>query len=111
MKPSDEAKIGMAGIQSRQRIDFDKMRPPLPVAAHIDPAAIPAEMKDVLSGEKARTYGVVPLSRGNNVVTVAISDPMNYDTLDSLRYLLKCNVDAVVARRQEIAAALDKRGR
>jgi general secretion pathway protein E/type IV pilus assembly protein PilB len=75
---------------------------------HIDPAAIPPDMRDVIEADKARNYGAVPLSRGNNVVTVAISDPMNYDTLDSLRYLLKCNVDAVVARRQEIAAALDK---
>jgi len=75
---------------------------------HIDPAAIAPEMKDVLSADKARKYGAVPLAKNGNVVTVAISDPMNYDTLDSLRYVLKCNVDAVVARKQEIADALDK---
>ena len=75
---------------------------------HIDPASIAPEMKDVLDAEKARKYGAVPLARSGNVVTVAISDPMNYDTLDSLRYALKCNVDAVVARKQEINDALDK---
>ncbi len=75
---------------------------------HIDPAAIAPEMKDVLSADKARKYGAVPLAKNGNVVTVAISDPMNYDTIDSLRYVLKCNVDAVVARKQEIADALDK---
>ena len=75
---------------------------------HIDPGSIAPEMKDVLDGEKARKYGAVPLARSGNVVTVAISDPMNYDTLDSLRYVLKCNVDAVVARKQEINDALDK---
>ncbi|MFZ4395990.1 MAG: GspE/PulE family protein [Kiritimatiellia bacterium] len=75
---------------------------------HIDPSCIAPEMKDVLDAEKARKYGAIPLARAGNVVTVAISDPMNYDTLDSLRYLLKCNVDAVVARKQEIADALDK---
>jgi len=75
---------------------------------HIDPNSIAPEMKDVIDGEKARKYGAVPLARSGNVVTVAISDPMNYDTLDSLRYALKCNVDAVVARKQEINDALDK---
>jgi len=75
---------------------------------HIDAATIPADMRDALDADMARKYGVVPLSRGANTVTVAISDPMNYDTLDSLRYVLKCNVDAVVARRQEIIDALDK---
>jgi len=75
---------------------------------HIDAAAIPAAMHETLEADVARKYGVIPLSRGANTITVAISDPMNYDTLDSLRYLLKCNVDAVVARRQEIVDALDK---
>jgi type IV pilus assembly protein PilB len=74
---------------------------------HIDPTAIAPEVKDILDVEKARKYGVVPLSRSGNVVTVAISDPMNYDTLDSLHHLLKCNVDAVVARKQEIADTLN----
>jgi general secretion pathway protein E/type IV pilus assembly protein PilB len=75
---------------------------------HIDPAGIAAEMREVLDADKARKYGAVPLAKSGNVVTVAISDPMNYDTLDSLRYVLKCNVDAVVARKQEINEALDK---
>jgi general secretion pathway protein E/type IV pilus assembly protein PilB len=75
---------------------------------HIDPGSIAPEMKNVLDAEKARKYGAVPLAKSGNVVTVAIGDPMNYDTLDSLRYVLKCNVDAVVARKQEIADALDK---
>jgi general secretion pathway protein E/type IV pilus assembly protein PilB len=73
----------------------------------VDPAAVAPEVKDILDAEKARKYGVVPLSRSGNVVTVAISDPMNYDTLDSLHHLLKCQVDAVVARKQEIADALN----
>ena len=75
---------------------------------HIDPGSIAPGMKDVLDAEKARKYGAVPLAQNGNVVTIAISDPMNYDTLDSLRYVLKCNVDAVVARKQEISDALDK---
>jgi general secretion pathway protein E/type IV pilus assembly protein PilB len=74
---------------------------------HIDPNAIAPEVKDILDAEQARKYGVVPLSRSGNVVTVAISDPLNYDTLDSLRYLLKCSVDAVVAPKQEIADTLN----
>ena len=41
-------------------------------------------------------------------MTVALSDPMGYDTVDSLRYVLKKNVDAVIAPKAEVRAAVDK---
>jgi type IV pilus assembly protein PilB len=47
--------------------------------------------------EVARRYKVVPVYKNENTLTVALSDPLDVDTLDSLRYLLKCNVEGVVA--------------
>ena len=37
---------------------------------------------------------------------MALSDPLDVDTLDSLRYILKCNVEGVVAPAEEIEIAL-----
>ena len=54
----------------------------------------------------ARRYKVVPVYKHDTTLTVAISDPMDVDTVDSLRYILKINVEPVVATLPEIDAAL-----
>jgi len=69
---------------------------------------IQAEVRDILTVDIARRYKVVPLYRHEDTLTVALIDPLNFDTLDSLRYLLKCNVEGVVAPRGEVQAALDR---
>ena len=75
---------------------------------HVNADAIDPAVKDVIPRDVARKYGVVPVYAADNSVTVALSDPMGYDTVDSLRYVLKRNVDAVVAPRSEVKAAVDK---
>ncbi len=75
---------------------------------HVNADAIDASVKDVIPREVARKYGVVPVYASEHSVTVALSDPMGYDTVDSLRYVLKVNVEAVVAPRAEVRAAVDK---
>ncbi len=69
----------------------------------IPPEAIAAVPVDV-----ARKYKIVPVSKHDNVLTVAIGDPLEVDTLDSLRYILKIDVEGVVAPPAEIAVALDR---
>ncbi len=55
----------------------------------------------------ARRYKVIPVSNSDGVLMVALSDPLNIEVLDSLRYILKRNVEGVVASEEEIATALD----
>jgi len=66
------------------------------------------EVRGMISVETARRYNVVPVYRTDDALTVALSDPLDVDTLDSLRYLLKVNVEGVVARRAEVKAVLDR---
>jgi general secretion pathway protein E/type IV pilus assembly protein PilB len=75
---------------------------------HVNADGIDPAVKEVIPSDVARKYGVVPVYRTEDSVTVALSDPMGYDTVDSLRYVLKMNVDAVVAPRAEVKAAVDK---
>ena len=65
------------------------------------------QLAKTMSAEDARKYGVVPLLMNDGTLTVAMTDPLNYDALDRLRFVLKCNVEGVVARREDIAKALD----
>ena len=73
----------------------------------IDASQLDTELAKVISAEDARKYGVVPLMRDGDTLTVAVQDPLDYDSLDRLRYLLKCNVEGVVATRGDIARAME----
>lgn len=68
---------------------------------------IPREVIQQVPAAIARRYKIIPVSDSENALTVAISDPVNIEVLDSLRYILKRNVEGVVASSEEIAAALD----
>ena len=67
---------------------------------------IPREVLDMVPGDVAQRYKVVPVFKNENVLTVAIGDPLDVDTLDGLRYVLKCNVEGVVAPPEEIEKAI-----
>ena len=67
---------------------------------------VPDEVIAMVPRHVARRYKVVPVYKHDSTLTVAISDPMDVDTVDSLRYILKINVEPVVATLPEIEAAL-----
>jgi len=67
---------------------------------------IEREVLDMVPGDVAQRYKVVPVFKHENVLTVAIGDPLDVDTLDGLRYVLKCNVEGVVAPPEEIEKAI-----
>ena len=75
----------------------------------IDPAAIDAEVAKEISPEIARKYGVAPVMKDADSVTVVLSDPMGYDAIDSLRYVLQGkDVQAVLAPAEEVKAVMEK---
>jgi len=56
----------------------------------------------------AKKYRVVPLFKNENKVVVAIADPSDLDTVDSLTHLLGGEVELRVASEADIEAALTK---
>ncbi len=56
----------------------------------------------------AKKYNVVPVSRHDNAVTVALADPSDLETLDSLRMLLNLDVEPRVAAPDDIESAIGK---
>ncbi len=69
---------------------------------------VPPEAIAAVPVDTARKYRVVPISKHDNTLTVAIGDPLDVDTLDSLRYVLKCDVEGVVALPSEIKVAQER---
>ena len=56
----------------------------------------------------ARKYRVVPVFKHDNSITVALADPSDLDTIDSLTHLLRAEIDLRVASEADIEAALSK---
>jgi general secretion pathway protein E/type IV pilus assembly protein PilB len=56
----------------------------------------------------AKKYSVVPIYRNDGGVTVAMADPSDLDTLDSLRHSLNMEVDPRVASPDDIEEAIGK---
>ncbi len=76
---------------------------------HVNADAINPEITKEIPAEIAKKYGVVPVVSDAESITVALSDPMAYDAIDSLRYVLHGrDVEAVISPRAEVAAAMAK---
>ena len=56
----------------------------------------------------AKRYRVVPVYRHGNHLAVALSDPSDLNTIDSLQHILRAELDVKVASDDEIDAALKK---
>jgi len=56
----------------------------------------------------ARKYRVVPVFKHDNSLTVAIADPSDLDTIDSLTHLLHAEISLQVASDPDIETALSK---
>src|ERR1051325_3116772 len=56
----------------------------------------------------AKRYRVVPVHRHGNNLGIALSDPSDLDTIDTLHHLLKAELELKVASEAEIEAALNK---
>jgi len=76
----------------------------------IDLATVDVE-KDVLSlipHSVARRYKVVPLEKKDDTLVVAISDPLNLHSIDSLRMLLKMHIEPVIADADDIQKSIER---
>src|ERR1017187_2430339 len=69
---------------------------------------VPDEVLALVPKHVARRYKVVPVYKHDNTITVAISDPLDVDTVDSLRDSLRMNVEPVVAAKNDIEASITR---
>lgn len=67
---------------------------------------IEQEVIDQIPREIAVRYKIIPVYQNESTLAVALGDPLDVETLDSLRYILKRNIEGVVAPVKEIEVAL-----
>jgi general secretion pathway protein E len=80
----------------------------LPFQAHVDEHAIDSKLLGKVPINYAKKNGVLPLHGDGHSVTVAISDPSNYEPLDDLRVLFGMPVHPVVVPAQVLNDAINR---
>ncbi len=69
---------------------------------------IPEEIIQEVPPEVALQYNILPVMKHNDILTIAMSNPAAIDTLDTLRYLLKCDIDAVISPEEQLERLIAK---
>ncbi|MCY2964383.1 MAG: type II/IV secretion system protein, partial [Planctomycetota bacterium] len=68
---------------------------------------IPASVVQLVPESVARENIVLPISLDDaNVLTVAMHDPMKFEVLDKLRFIINREIKVVVAQKEEILQAV-----
>jgi len=74
----------------------------------LESVTIPETVIRLLPRTIARKHEVVPVSKSDNTVTVVMANPLDYDTVDNLRFILNAEVDVALASRGAVRQALDR---
>jgi len=69
---------------------------------------IPPDVIAQIRPEDARRYKVIPVGFGENGLLLAVSDPLDIDTIDSLSFLLQREIELVCSSPEKIKEALIK---
>jgi general secretion pathway protein E/type IV pilus assembly protein PilB len=75
---------------------------------HLANQKIDEDVIAIIPRDVAKKYRVIPLFKTEGKVAVAIADPSDLNTLDSLHHLLNADIELRVASEPDIEAALTK---
>ncbi len=79
----------------------------VPLLEGLDGLGVPAAFTERVPVDFARRHGVVAVSNGNGVMSVATSSPLDFRPLDDVAKVLGAEVRPALAPREEILALLD----
>lgn len=75
---------------------------------NLDSIEILPEIIQKVPKPMAGIYRVIPVSFKDDVLTIAMADPMNIQVLDDLRLMLHCEVKGAVSNEDQIQRAIEK---
>jgi len=69
---------------------------------------IDPEITKAIPKKVAFQYKIMPISKVGDILTVAMSDPLNIFAIDDIKLLTGCNINTVITSPEEMADALTK---
>jgi type IV pilus assembly protein PilB len=70
--------------------------------------SVPPSVVELVPESVARENIAMPLSESEGKLTVIVSDPMDYDTFDKLRFILNRQIEIALAPREAILDAINR---
>lgn len=75
---------------------------------NLDEAEIPPSVIGLVPESVARENVVIPYALEDDRLTVVISDPLKYEVLDKLRFIMNREIDVAMAARESIQTAINR---
>ncbi len=75
---------------------------------NLEELEIAKEIVDKIPASMARSYKIIPVKFDNNVLTVAMFNPLNINILDDLRFTLGCAIKGALSDEASLNKAVDK---
>jgi len=69
---------------------------------------IDSSLTELIPDRIARQYSVIPISKIGNVLTLAMSDPLNIFAIDEIKLLTKYQIEPIIATEDDIKEAINK---
>ncbi|NQU24384.1 MAG: Flp pilus assembly complex ATPase component TadA [Candidatus Nealsonbacteria bacterium] len=69
---------------------------------------IPPSVVELVPESVARENAVLPLSESDGELIVIVSDPLDFETIEKLRFILNCQIEIALAPRESILEAINR---
>lgn len=90
--------------QIAQAITVQYGFPYLPLSSYdIDP-----NLLDIVPKNVAEQYGLIPIDKIGNTLTIAMSNPLNLQAVEDIELMTNCKVQTFVSTMTDIQSAIDK---
>jgi type IV pilus assembly protein PilB len=94
-------------VDSKEMLKFIGNRLEIPFV-NLDNYTIDKEATKLIPKTIAYSYKVIPLFKIDDVLTVAMADPVNIMSLDRIIKVAKCSIETVISSESSILAAIDQ---
>ncbi|NUN49480.1 MAG: Flp pilus assembly complex ATPase component TadA [Candidatus Brocadiae bacterium] len=74
----------------------------------LDSLEVEPELTTMVPRQVCDDYKICPVRKSGRAVTVAMSDPLDFFTLDNLRFILNTDVECVLATREDVVEAVNR---
>ncbi len=74
----------------------------------LEEVVIPSAVVELVPESIARENGVLPLAEDNGILKVIVSDPLDFETFDKLRFILNHQIEIALAPLEAITEAINQ---
>ncbi len=75
---------------------------------NLSEVVVPPSVVELVPESVARENVVLPLAEGDGELTVIVSDPLDFETIDKLRFILNRQIEIALAPRESILEAINR---